>query len=269
LANRYRFDDVQIDGKSFRLLKAGKVVPIEPKALNLLIFLVENRGRLVEKRELIDAVWGDAFVTEHVLNYSIGQFRKGLADDAKNPKYIETFPTLGHRFIADPEVERLEGVGKAPVLPKAHSEPQKATPDLPLAESSQPVAGELASVPEGHLRRYAVVVLAVTQLAVVSGAVFWFERRGGDTSGGVPIRSLAVIPLVNLSGDISKNLEESTRRLEKAYELCAGVDEMTFLAIDPSFDPLRFEPRFGAFLHHVGLPPQPHYTAALLSRPSH
>jgi DNA-binding winged helix-turn-helix (wHTH) protein len=113
LANRYRFDDVQIDGQSFRLFKAGKVVPIEPKALNLLIFLVENRGRLVERRELIDAVWGDAFVTDHVLNYSIGQLRKGLADDAKNPKYIETVPTLGYRFIADVEAEVPEGAGKA------------------------------------------------------------------------------------------------------------------------------------------------------------
>jgi DNA-binding winged helix-turn-helix (wHTH) protein len=100
VARRYRFDDVQVDLQSFRLLKAERIVPVEPKALNLLVFLVENRGRLVERRELLNAVWGDAFVTDHVLNRAIGQLRKLLEDDSKEPRYIETVPTRGYRFIA-------------------------------------------------------------------------------------------------------------------------------------------------------------------------
>jgi DNA-binding winged helix-turn-helix (wHTH) protein len=62
----FRFEDVQIDLRSFRLFKGGRTVSVEPKALTLLIFLVENRGRLVRKRELMEAVWSDAFVTEQV-----------------------------------------------------------------------------------------------------------------------------------------------------------------------------------------------------------
>ena len=81
----YRFDDVEIDLNGFRLLKDGKVVPVEPKALKLLIFLVENRGRLVHRREIIDAVWSGAFVSDHVLNRAIGQLRKLLVDDANHP----------------------------------------------------------------------------------------------------------------------------------------------------------------------------------------
>ncbi len=54
----YRFDDIEIDLPGFRVLKPGKALPLEPKALNVLVFLVENRGRLIEKRELIDAVFG-------------------------------------------------------------------------------------------------------------------------------------------------------------------------------------------------------------------
>jgi DNA-binding winged helix-turn-helix (wHTH) protein/Tol biopolymer transport system component len=104
VADRYRFDDVEIDTQSFRLLKAGKVVQVEPKTLHLLIFLIENRSRLLARREIIDAVWHEAFVTDHVLNRSIGQLRKGLGDDAREPRYIETVPTLGYRFIA--QVER-------------------------------------------------------------------------------------------------------------------------------------------------------------------
>jgi len=56
--------------------------------------------------------------------------------------------------------------------------------------------------------------------------------------------------------------------LEKAYELRSGVDEMVFLPVDPGFDPLRSDPRFDAFLQRVGLPPQPHFSPAQLSRPS-
>jgi DNA-binding winged helix-turn-helix (wHTH) protein len=53
MSRRYRFDDVEVDLQSFRVLKGGKPLALEPKALNLLIFLVENRGRLVGRRELI------------------------------------------------------------------------------------------------------------------------------------------------------------------------------------------------------------------------
>ena len=80
MAHLYRFDDVEIDLRSFRVLKAGKALSIEPKALNVLVFLVENRGRLIEKRELIDAVWGEAFVTENVLTRVIAQLRKALEE---------------------------------------------------------------------------------------------------------------------------------------------------------------------------------------------
>src|ERR1700683_5341528 len=127
LANRYRFDDVQIDGQSFRLLKAGKVVPIEPKALNLLIFLVESRGRLVERRELIDAVWNDAFVTDHVLNRAIGQLRKALSDDHKQPPYIQPAPTLGYRFIA--KVEIPEAAAAAPGIAHGAEVPPPVHPE--------------------------------------------------------------------------------------------------------------------------------------------
>jgi DNA-binding winged helix-turn-helix (wHTH) protein len=103
MATCYRFEDIQVDLKSFRLFRGGRAIPVEPKALTLLIFLVENRGRLVRKHELMQAVWNDAFVTEQVLSRAIGQLRKVLDDDAREPRYIETVPTLGFRFIAEVE----------------------------------------------------------------------------------------------------------------------------------------------------------------------
>jgi TolB-like protein/DNA-binding winged helix-turn-helix (wHTH) protein len=187
VTRRYQFDDVEIDLQSFRLFKAGQVVPVEPKALNLLSFLVANRGRLVERRELINAVWGDAFVTDHVLNRAIGQLRKLLEDDAKEPRYIETVPTLGYRFIADVEE-----------IPVATAESPSSTADEPQ------VATEIVSVRSSRSWRGAAVVLALTLLAVAGVVTLWVRSRSGHVSGSVPIRSLAVLPLENLSGDPSQ-----------------------------------------------------------------
>jgi Tol biopolymer transport system component/DNA-binding winged helix-turn-helix (wHTH) protein len=112
LAQSYRFDDVVVDPSGFRVIRAGKPVDLEPKALSVLILLIENRGRLVDKRELIHAVWGDSFVTDNVLSRAIAQLRKGLADGAKEARYIETVPTRGYRFVAEVSVD---DVGDGPL----------------------------------------------------------------------------------------------------------------------------------------------------------
>jgi DNA-binding winged helix-turn-helix (wHTH) protein len=133
MANQYRFDDIEIDTQSFRLLKAGKVVQAEPKTLNLLIFLVENRGRLLPRQEIIDAVWKEAFVTDHVLNRAMGQLRKGLGDDAKEPRYIETVPTRGYRFIA--QIDEENGRGTSNGTPAAIADEFSALPgSVPVAK---------------------------------------------------------------------------------------------------------------------------------------
>ena len=111
MADHYSFEDVEVDVQGFRVFKAGKAVPLEPKSLQVLVFLVENRGRLVEKSEILNAVWGDAFVTENVLSRAIAQLRKALADDAKDARYIETVPTRGYRFIATVDVTEPQSPG--------------------------------------------------------------------------------------------------------------------------------------------------------------
>jgi Tol biopolymer transport system component/DNA-binding winged helix-turn-helix (wHTH) protein len=104
-AQIYRFDNVRVEPASFRVWQDERAVQIEPKAFQVLLFLIENRGRLVEKRELLDAVWKETFVTENALTREIAQLRKALGESAREAKYIETVPTKGYRFIADVEVK--------------------------------------------------------------------------------------------------------------------------------------------------------------------
>jgi Tol biopolymer transport system component len=75
-------------------------VSLEPKAFRVLVFLLEHPGRLIEKEELLSAIWGDAFVTENALARAIALLRKTLGDTKSPAKYIETVPTRGYRFIA-------------------------------------------------------------------------------------------------------------------------------------------------------------------------
>jgi Tol biopolymer transport system component/DNA-binding winged helix-turn-helix (wHTH) protein len=100
----YQFDDLQVNRRAFTVLKDGSPLPLEPKAFEVLVFLIDHRGRLVEKNELLDAVWKEAFVTTNALTRVIAHLRKMLGDDAKVAKYIETVPTRGYRFIAEVEV---------------------------------------------------------------------------------------------------------------------------------------------------------------------
>lgn len=103
---QFEFGDFILDKREKVLRRGGKPVAVTPKALELLLFLVENHGHLIEKNELLKAVWADSFVEEGNLAFTIRLLRKALADDAQKPRYIETVPKRGYRFIA--EVERVE-----------------------------------------------------------------------------------------------------------------------------------------------------------------
>jgi Tol biopolymer transport system component/DNA-binding winged helix-turn-helix (wHTH) protein len=101
----YRFDDVVLDLEAFRLTRGGEPVHLEPKVLELLGYLVQHRGRLVEKAELQAAVWRDAAVSESALTRAVAQLRKALDDDARESRYVETVPTRGYRFRTEVRVE--------------------------------------------------------------------------------------------------------------------------------------------------------------------
>jgi TolB-like protein/DNA-binding winged helix-turn-helix (wHTH) protein/Tfp pilus assembly protein PilF len=241
LTVRYRFDDVQIDVQGFRLLKGEKVLTIEPKALNLLIFLVENRGRLLDRRGLIDAVWKDAFVTDHVLNRAIGQLRKVLEDDPKAPRYIETVHTLGYRFIPEVEVEKSESPDPNPTIPQVNlktSQGQQKT-----VASGQQLAGssdaghpslksthggeDAASVP-WTLTGWRTAVLVGCVLALAAGVVaFWMKGRPSRVLKAAQIRALAVLPLENLSGDASQDYLADGM----TDELIAGLGQISALRV--------------------------------------
>src|SRR5450432_2336145 len=91
----FHFDGFEVDPSGFRLLKDGFPVDLEPKALHLLIYLLQHPGRLLKKQDILDAVWGDTSVSENALTRTIAVLRRVLNDTTKDSKYIETVPTQG------------------------------------------------------------------------------------------------------------------------------------------------------------------------------
>src|SRR5688572_25015479 len=106
----YRFGEFTLDADQRVLLRQGKPLLLAPKVLETLMTLVQNSGRIIDKEELMTRVWPDTFVEESNLTYTIVQLRKTLGDDARHPRYIETIPKRGYRFIRDVE-EVLSDMG--------------------------------------------------------------------------------------------------------------------------------------------------------------
>src|SRR5262245_15752332 len=176
----YEFDDVRVEPEAFRVLKAGHPIAIEPKAFDLLGFLIQHRGRLIEKQELLAAVWKDTTVTENAMTRVVAQLRKALGDPAGEPRYIETVPTRGYRFIAPVRLVDTPPAGSPAPAPEVTPSPAETRPTTGTGRArTMWLAGALAA---GLLASIALVAML---------------RRNAAAPDHPRIRSLAVLPLAN------------------------------------------------------------------------
>lgn len=109
----YHFNGVTLDLETMRLRHDGNEVALEPKLFYLLEFLIVNRDRVVLKEEIFRSVWKDVVVTDNALTRAIAQIRKAVNDDPRNPRFIETVPTVGYRFIAPIESVKKTATGQS------------------------------------------------------------------------------------------------------------------------------------------------------------
>lgn len=97
----YEFGEFRLEGAQGRLLQDGQPVALKPKILDLLLFLVQQRGQLVKKDDLMREVWPNTIVEENNITVSISALRKVLGEDTLGRQFIETVPRRGYRFVAD------------------------------------------------------------------------------------------------------------------------------------------------------------------------
>ena len=194
----YEFESFRLDVAERLLLRDGDVVPLQPKVFDLLLALVEHQGRLLEKDELMKLVWPDTVVEEANLANNISILRKTLGENGQ--QFIETVPKRGYRFVAQVREVRERSEELAATEPvnsqtTVAAEPETDAQTMPPGGYQQPEAVASISI-RPALWRLLAVALGVSLIAV---AVISFTRRSEDR--GVQIKSLAVIPFDNFSGD--------------------------------------------------------------------
>jgi TolB-like protein/DNA-binding winged helix-turn-helix (wHTH) protein/Flp pilus assembly protein TadD len=190
---RLRFGVFEVDLRAGELRKHGVRLRLQEQPFQVLAMLLERPGETVTREELRNRLWtAETFVDfDHGVNKAINRIRDALGDSATSPRFVETVARRGYRFIADVAVEGA---------PIARSETR--TGDL-VAGADESVAPVAIPPPTGRLRRWYPWTITGVALALASIVVVVWARQFRAPQLP-PIRSLAVLPLENLSGDNSQ-----------------------------------------------------------------
>ncbi len=203
-----RFGVFELDLRSGELQKQGRKIRLEGQPVQILVCLLEKPGELVTREELHRKLWpADTFVNfEHGLNTAVKRLRQALNDSADSPRFVETLPRRGYRFIAPIQAVAAGGDASAVNVAAAVAE-VPTTRDLPEAKDDDQVDLSGKTVVFIHRRwprawkRSGAFLLVVLGICVVW--IAWTLRQPSHPP--VVIRSLAVLPLENLSGDASQD----------------------------------------------------------------
>jgi len=176
------FGAFELDAASGVLRKSGIAVKLHPQPFRVLQLLIENSGQLVTREQIRQCLWGDnTFVDfERGINFCVNQIRAALGDDADKPKFVETLPRCGYRFIGS--------------LPPTNG-------DAPVEAATPAAVSPLTFPPRFRALTYSAAGLLFAVVAVFSLNLGGLRSRLLMKRTPPPIRSLAVLPLENLSND--------------------------------------------------------------------
>jgi DNA-binding winged helix-turn-helix (wHTH) protein/TolB-like protein len=223
----YEFGDFRLDPAEHLLLRDGEPVSLTPKTFDLLVHLVEHRGRLVSKDQLLKALWPESFVEEANLTVSISALRKALGEKRGAPQYIDTVPKKGYRFVANvAQIERPPAPGPGDVSSseeRAHQAAAAAVSgDLAIPGLTQASEVEILKRDDGAEARpdelelrgplpvpehakglwniRTLVIAGICVVILVAGWIALSRWRRSVTDSSSPKR-LAVLPFQNLRHD--------------------------------------------------------------------
>jgi DNA-binding winged helix-turn-helix (wHTH) protein/tetratricopeptide (TPR) repeat protein len=229
----YRFGDFDLDGRAYRLLRSGSPIELPPKALDLLFLLAASPTALVSKDEILEALWPGVSVTDNAITQVVSELRQALGDSPASPRFIQTVPRRGYRFVAETTV--VEPVADAASPPPSNAaagparRPAVAAPGpsglrrLAVLDftnlSGEPALNWLAA---GIAETMTHDLRAVRELAVIDRISALDAERGG---AGVPAPDLLVVGSVQQAGDrlrITARVVESETRQALAHARADG-----------------------------------------------
>ena len=179
----YAFDGFVLDaGKRLLIGADGQPIPLTPKVFDTLLYLVIKNGKVIEKDELMSAIWTDTIVEENNLNKNISVLRRLLGESRGEHRFIATVPGKGYKFVADVRV-----IANTPDLPDADVLPEHdPNRKFPI---SRPI--------------FAIVLGAILLVTILAGSFYW---RGGQTPVPNTPRTIAILPFRPL---VAENRDEA------------------------------------------------------------
>jgi TolB-like protein/DNA-binding winged helix-turn-helix (wHTH) protein/Tfp pilus assembly protein PilF len=207
--------DFELDPGLFELRRSGRVLRLERIPMEILLLLARERGRVVTRQEIADAVWGKgtSLDADNSINGAIRKIRYVLRDDPDQPRYILTVTGRGYRFIAPVAADQHDGPDAATDADAGKEADSSglagATPAEASGRSPEPtpdVEPDVDAKPRARsTRRWtAIGVAAAAVLIAVAGILFWTLRAGRRPAAPEKLR-LAVLPFQNLTGDPSQD----------------------------------------------------------------
>jgi TolB-like protein/DNA-binding winged helix-turn-helix (wHTH) protein/Flp pilus assembly protein TadD len=176
-----RFGDFELDLAAYQLRRQGRSVRLERRPMELLIVLLERRGQLVSRSEIVERLWGKDVVIDYEtgVNIAISKVRQALKDSSDNPTFVETVVGKGYRFVAPVEVA---------TSPTRDQNDSSITPEPKRAS------------PTGRRHALPAVAMALAAVALIGAATIW-AWRASRTPSHVTI---AVLPFLNLTGETDR-----------------------------------------------------------------
>jgi len=191
----YSFDQFRFDTKGETLFDGDEEITIRPQTAQLMALLIANKGRAVSKDELVEAVWGDAFVNDQAIFQSINQLRKALGENARKPKYLKTVPRKGYQWICETEADHTQARADA------------ASTHVPQPLSRESVHVKIESPSSRGKKAASIGKWAFLLVALIASSLLYISLKPGPPqvviSEASPVR-LAILPFINETGDPEK-----------------------------------------------------------------
>ena len=197
----YRFGIFEANPRSGELLKKGVRVPLQVKPFQLLIVLLQEQGQIVTRDEIRNRLWPEGTFVEFddSLNSAVKKLRTALNDSAEHPRFFETVPKVGYRFVAPVSIVGETAIAMGPLETPCLDEASPTDYERQEPTTSGPSDRETSysgavSIPWSWLPIVSVVSLL---LAILTLAIVYLRRP----AAGLRVESIAVLPMENLSGD--------------------------------------------------------------------
>jgi DNA-binding winged helix-turn-helix (wHTH) protein/tetratricopeptide (TPR) repeat protein len=223
----YKFSEFELDGRGYRLLRSGSSIELPPKALDLLFLLAASPNALVSKDHILDALWPGVSVTDNAITQVVSELRQALGDSPASPRFIQTVPRRGYRFVAETAIVDVPPQSPS-VLPSSVPVPS-STPQTPGLKrlavmdftnlSGEPTLNWLAA---GIAETMTHDLRAVRELAVIDRIS---TRDAAGATAGVPVPDLLVVGSVQQAGDrlrITARVVEAATRQAVAHARADG-----------------------------------------------